>query len=215
MNSGERVADRFRWLADQGQLTLIPRADNAAQQSGTQALLTQLLRGGYRIEVYSTFAMLSDLGFIVRTRQPPAPVADAPTTNTCHGTDKQSGRPIKRQRLETESTGPCASASVLVEGAKLCRHETAARHAPLGPQSIHLDVFAPDKTFRRSAVETPHYVISVCDVDFPPPNSTQLRQLAASEQGSTLLHAVASGAEVQLLSLTPRPGDEFDLRDAS
>lgn len=199
----------FRWLADQGQLLLTPGASSAAQCSGPAGLLTALLRGGYRIEVYSTFAMLSELGYIVRTRPPrthppPALVAGVEPSAVSRGSETEP-RSAKRQRFATSAPSESADAT---PGA-------AAPHAVLGQQFVHLDVFAPDKSFRRSAPGTPHYVVSVCDADSSPPNATQVRQLAASEKGSTLLHAVASGAEVQLLSLAPRSADEFDLRDSS
>ena len=207
----------FRWLADQGQLQLAPDATSTAEHSGpTAALLTALLRGGYRIEVYSTFAMLSELGYIVRTRPRPASAAGADPRAASHGTETES-RPAKRQRFGTSA--PCESAGAMPggagENAELDTPAAAAPHAALGPHFVHLDVFAPDKSFRRSAPGTPHYVVSVCAADCSSPSATQVRQLAASEKGSTLLHAVASGAEVQLLSLAPRFTDEFDLRESS
>ena len=174
-------------------------------------LLATLLRGGYRIEVYSTFAMLSELGYIVRTRRPPAPTSDL-TTDAASFSAGSLPRPAKRQRLlDTRKT---ASVAGPAGGKSSCSEPAAgASHPPLGPQSVHLDVFAPDKSFRRSAPGTPNYVVSVCSAACSPPNPTQVRQLAAAEQGSTLLHAVASGADVQLLSLSVRSTDEFDLRN--
>ena len=195
----------LRWLADQGHLVLTQDASSAAQH-GT--LLTSLLRGGYRIEVYSTFALLSELGYIVRTRrcQGEAAVVVAESAGDC--VDLQS-RPVKRQRLQNARVTSGAG-----NGAGVDEPAVAESHAALGPQFVHLDVFAPDKSFRRSNPGTPHYVVSVCAANCAPPTSAQVRQLAASEHGSTLLHVVASGAEVQILSLAPRSAIEFDLRDS-
>ena len=185
-------------------MVLTQDADSKAQPG---ALLTSLLRGGYRIEVYSTFSLLSELGYIVRTRR-------------CHGegvvvvgnagecVDLDS-RPVKRQRLQRTRVAAGAGDDASVDDPAV-----AESHAALGPQFVHLDVFAPDKSFRRSTPGTPHYVVSVCAANGAPPTSAQVRQLAASERGSTLLHAVASGAEVQILSLGPRHADKFDLRDS-
>ena len=56
-------------------------------------------------------------------------------------------------------------------------------------------------------------MISVCATDLPPPTLAEVRQLVAAEEGSTVIHAMACGAEVQLMSLVPRPAEDFDLRD--
>jgi hypothetical protein len=206
----------FRWLADQGQLVLTQDPDATAQQGEHAALLTPLLRGGYRIEVYSTFALLSELGYIVRTRCCQA--APSVVVRSISDSTALYSRPVKRQRLETARAEPSTDAGVgpgAGDNGEFDEASVAGPHAPLGPNFVHLDVFTPDKTFRRSAPGTPHYVVSVCAANCASPSAAQVRQLAASEHGSTLLHVVASGAEVQILSLAPRRTDEFDLRDGS
>ena len=158
-------------------------AGDADSSDGPGALLVSLLAKGYRIEVYGVFAILSELGYVVQTRRPvPPPAADA------------SEPPLKRQRAAAGAAG------------------SGAQHARLGPDSIHLDVWSPDKTFKRSAPGTPDYVISVCDTAEPPPSASQIMQLAAQESGGgTVMHAMATGAEAQLLALVPRPSSDFDL----
>lgn len=213
--SGRRVdcLTTRRWLADQRQLVLTDDTNSTAHPNGYAALLTSMLRGSYRIEVYSTFAMLSELGYIVRTRRPPPP------TYQTHGTTSSDpeSRPSKRQCLPA-ATEACTNAGpVAGEGneAQVSGFVAGGHHPTLGPNCVHLDVFAPNKSFRRSEPGPPHYVVSVCEVDCPPPSTKQLRQLVAAEEGSTLLHAIASGAEVQLLSLAPRSTNEFDLGHSS
>ena len=179
------------WLADQGQLLLTLEGGDADRSDGPGALLVSLLAKGYRIEVYGVFTMLSELGYVVQTRRPvPLPAADA------------TEPPLKRQR--TAAAGSSGGAG------------SGAQHAPLGPDSIPLDVWSPDKTFKRSAPGSPDYVISVCDIAEPPPSASQITRLAAQESGGgggTVMHAMASGAEAQLMALLPRPSSDFDLTD--
>ena len=120
--SGTKLRVVLRWLADQGQLILNPDTTYKAQQDVPTGLLTTLLHGGYRIEVYSTFAMLSELGYIVRTRRPQAPTADL-TTGAASFSAASLPRPAKRQRLLDKRE----TASVAVPaGEKSCCSEPAA-----------------------------------------------------------------------------------------
>ena len=91
------------------------------------------------------------------------------------------------------SSGPSGTAPA--DGSQPAAAGTAP-HAPLGPDELHLDVFAPDQSFSPPNPGAASYVVSVCLADEPPPSLAQLQRLERAAA------AAVAGVSVQT---TPSP----------